>query len=84
MTDKQKYAAVVVVALLVGWWAGAAGSRDRQPLEDRPVLRWIARAAKSLLWVAVFVEEPPHETHAEIRSHIGADGYVQIDHGRGW
>jgi len=32
----------------------------------------------------VFVEEPPHEMHAEIRSHIGSDGYVQVDHGRGW
>ena len=57
MTDRQRYAAVVVVALMVGWWAGAAGSRDPKPLEDRPVLRWIARTAKSLLWVAVFVEE---------------------------
>ena len=84
MTDRHRMVAMVVIAVAVGWYAGSGASRDPKPLEDRPVLRWIARAAKSLLWVAVFVEEPPAEQHAEIRSHIGSDGNVAVDHGRGW
>lgn len=81
MTPHQRQlAAAVLIALAVGWWVGSPPSK---PDPDRPVLKWIAKVAKNLLWVAVFLEEPPDEIRT-VRSEIGDDGYVQVDHGRGW
>lgn len=82
-TQQRNQSIVIVLAVLAGWWIGSA-SRPRSPLEDRPVLSWIARAAKSLLWVAVFVEPPPPQQPQQLRTEIGSDGYVKVDHGRGW
>lgn len=73
----------VIVALALGWWI-AQPPRKPQPLEDRPVVRWIIKTAKAALWIAVFVEPPPPEQTAEVRAVIGDDGYVKVDHGRGW
>ena len=75
---------VIVAAFALGWWFSAPASVPPNPLEDRPVLRWIAKTAKTLLWVAVFVEPAPPEQNPEIRAHVGEDGYVKVDHGRGW
>lgn len=86
MTTSQRNACILVVAaLIVGWWLGSAGRNPPGPLDNRPVARWIARTAKQLLWIAVFVEPPPpaHEPQA-VRSEIGSDGFVKVDHGRGW
>jgi hypothetical protein len=72
----------IIAAFAVGYWA-ASETQPRPP--DRPVLSWIARAAKTLLWVAAFAEQPPADRHdARIVQHaIGEDGYPVIDHGRG-
>jgi hypothetical protein len=35
------------------------------PLVNRPVVRWIARTAKSLLWVMAFAEERPRVVEAK-------------------
>lgn len=83
-TAQRNQSIIVVIALLAGWWIGAASSRPRSPLDDRPVLSWMARAAKNLLWIAVFVEPPPPAQPQQVRTEIGADGYVKVDHGRGW
>jgi hypothetical protein len=83
MTLTRKHIALIVVALALGWWLGQPARRP-QPLEDRPVVRWIVRAAKQLLWIAVFVEEPPAEQPAQVQAVVGEDGYVKVDHGRGW
>lgn len=76
---------VAVVALLIGYWL--SGNAGPAPTPDRPVLRWIVRAAKQLLWVAAFAEPPPAHPEPEQRlvqsPAIGADGYPIIDHGRG-
>lgn len=88
----------VVLALVVGfavcWFVGNGCSFEKpQPLANRPVLRWIAKAAKSLLWVAVFVEPAPdakpeaaHLMHHEAEEHVevGADGFPLVKHSRGW
>jgi hypothetical protein len=74
---------ILAVAFLIGVWIGQS-ARKPQPLENRPVLRWIAKAAKNALWVAVFLEEPHPEQNAELRAVVGEDGYVVVDHGRGW
>lgn len=83
MTINRNTLLILVAAMALGWYLGQPPAKP-QPLEDRPVLRWIIKAAKTALWVAVFVEPPPPEQHAEVRAVIGDDGYVQVDHGRGW
>lgn len=83
MTINRNTVYLLAAGLLIGWWASQPAAKP-QPLEDRPVLRWIAKTAKTLLWVAVFVEPAPPEQPPEIRAHVGEDGYVVVDHGRGW
>ena len=51
------------------------------PTVDRPVLRWIMRAAKSFLWIAL-VAEGPHDRPTEVGAvsdHMGRD---TISHAR--
>ena len=76
---------VLVAAAAFGYWL--AGQHDKNPPRpvDRPVLSWIARAAKSLLWVAVFAEPPPAAAAdtRTVQHAIGADGYPVVDHSRG-
>ncbi|CAB4169126.1 hypothetical protein UFOVP898_20 [uncultured Caudovirales phage] len=53
---------VLVVVFLVGWqMAGPSTPLPPGPLVNRPVLRWITRTAKSLLWVMAFAESKPKE-----------------------
>jgi hypothetical protein len=51
-------------------------------------VRWIARAARSLLWVALLAEKPPEEPqpdhHVARSANVGDDGYPIIHNGRGW
>lgn len=80
---------VLVAAVAVGYWMAGGSSPQPNPLtpEDRPVLRWLARAAKSALWIMLVAEQPPAEPAARQLVHaeaIGADGYPRVDHGRGW
>ena len=83
--SKRTLAALCLVCLMVGWYHAAPAPRPT-PLEDRPVLKWIAKAAKQFLWIAVFVEPPPPaqpERHLA-RTQVGEDGYQQLEHARGW
>jgi hypothetical protein len=77
----------VVVALVVGYWLASSNDITPKPA-DRPVVRWIARAARSLLWVALLAEKPPEEPqpdhHVARAANIGDDGYPIIHNGRGW
>ena len=77
---------VLIACVALGYWLADNPSKP-EPLADRPVLRWIAKAAKNLLWIAVFVEPAPPEPQAgqTIKAPaIGDDGYALIDHGKGW
>lgn len=59
---------VLVVVFAAGWWTSSRPAPAPGPA-DRPVVRWIARAAKSLLWVALVAEPPPAEprvVHARV------------------
>ena len=73
----------LVVGLVVGWFvfAGSADTPSRK--DDRPFLKWVARAAKNLLWIALVAEDPPEEIQP-VKAEVGEDGYVMVDHGRGW
>lgn len=82
---------LVLAAGFLLWWLSGPPAPQPQPFApptDRPVLRWIARAAKTALWIMVFAEGPPAEqargqlVHAH--GEIGEDGFQRIDHSRGW
>lgn len=49
----------------------------------RPVLAFIAKAAKTFLWVAMFAEQKPeHATHHRVvQASIGPDGHEYLEHG---
>ena len=87
MTFDRKTLYVLVAAFAVGYWCSGSPSPPGPPAPERPVLRWIARAAKSLLWIALVAEQPPtaqadrHLVHAP---PVGDDGYQVVDHGKGW
>lgn len=77
---------VLIAAFAIGYFA--AGNSGRSPLprpSDRPVITWIMRAAKNLLWLAAIAEPPPPEKpDSRIVHHaVGTDGYPLVDHGRG-
>jgi hypothetical protein len=86
----RRLVTAVVVALAVGYWlASSPASPIPAPRpNDRPVVRWIAKIARSFLWVALLAETPPEEPqpdhHVARAAAIGDDGYPIIHNGRGW
>ena len=76
---------VAVLCIGLGYWLAADRPQPFAP-PDRPVLRWIARAAKTFLWVAMFAEQPPApaERLAVHSHHVDDDGNVMVNHGMGW
>lgn len=79
--DKQTIA-IAVMAMAFAWYAFGPGSATPEPEpKDRPVLRWLARAAKTFLWLAVFADPPP-EYPEPIRHLPPIDGPPQISHAR--
>ena len=78
---------VLLACVALGYWMASPPSQPVGPLADRPVLRWIAKSAKNLLWISVFVEPAPPEPQSRqmVKAPaIGDDGYAVIDHGKGW
>jgi hypothetical protein len=82
--------AIVAVGFAIGWWWASSPNTPKPftPAHDRPVLRFIAKAAKTFLWVAMFAEKSPQPVEAErhhvVQARVGDDGYPLVDHGRGW
>lgn len=78
ITVTHKQAIWIGVALLgLYWWNG--GIQPKAPA-DRPILRWVASIAKSVMWIAIFADQPP-AIDRDIQSAAG-DGYTRINHGR--
>lgn len=80
-------ALVLIACVAIGYYMASPPSKPVGPLADRPVLRWIAKAAKQMLWIAVFVEPAPPEPQSRqlVKAPaIGDDGYAVINHGNGW
>ena len=78
ITITHKQAVWIGVALLgLYWWNG--GIQPKAPV-DRPILRWVAGIAKSVMWIAIFADQPP-AIDRDIQSAAG-DGYTRINHGR--
>jgi hypothetical protein len=75
---------VLAAMFVAGWWfAGARPAPAPGPRpDDRPVLRWIAKAAKNLLWIAVFVEPaPPEQPTRFVHSRVDRDGFKVLENG---
>lgn len=84
MNLDRKTLLICAVCLCVGWYtAGGSKPAVPTPLDDRPVLRWIARAAKTLLWVSLVAEEPP-QPEPSLSDVAIQDGQPIVNHGRGW
>jgi hypothetical protein len=71
---------ILVIVFAAGWWTSSRPGPGPGP-HDRPVLRWIAKAAKNLLWVAVFVEPAPPEAARVVHSRVDRDGNRVLDNG---
>jgi hypothetical protein len=84
----RKTATIALVALMVGYWLSGSHESPLGPPAppDRPVLRFLARAAKSLLWVALAAEKPPEpvEQTYVVHAQVGRDGHPILNHARGW
>lgn len=84
----RKTVIAIVAALAVGYWLAGSSSPKPSPQPDRPVVRFIARIAKNLLWVALLAEEPPKDPQPDHQvaraAQIGDDGYPILDNSRGW
>lgn len=83
MKTNAGFLACIFAALLAGYWLSQQTHADdaRRP---RPAVRWIAGAAKNALWLLLLTQGPPdkHESVAECR--VGSDGYLCVNHGKGW
>jgi hypothetical protein len=89
MLDRKTLAAAAVAFAVGYWWACSPDlPKPYEPQPDRPVLRFLAKAAKTLLWVAAFAEKAPPESqqdrHYVVQARVGEDGYPMVDHGKGW
>jgi hypothetical protein len=85
MTIDRKTLLIAIVAFVVGTYtAGGSDDAKPEPLANRPVLRWIAKTAKTLLWVSLFVEPPPKEQHYVVSTKTDENGNRLLNHGAGW
>lgn len=77
-----------VAGLAFAWWMNSGESPlptpfNPSPSNDRPVLRLIAKAAKTALWFMLIAEPSPEQKDARMVQHIiGDDGHPVIDHAR--
>jgi len=86
MTFTNRQLVILCLACMAaGWWLSSspASPVNPRPQPDRPVIRWIARAAKSFLWIALVAEKPPEDSHL-VHARVGDDGQPLLDHSRGW
>lgn len=70
---------LLVIVFAAGWWTSSRPAPTPGPT-DRPVLRWIAKAAKGLLWIALVAEPAPPEAEARVaRNRVDRDGFQILD-----
>lgn len=86
--NKKAVAAAVVAVLLVGFFAGSITSRDRQivptPLKDRSKMKFIGRAARTVLWFMMFGDNGGSEQKTYVHRHPERDSKDFISHSEGW
>lgn len=89
MTKRQMIAgaaAVLVAGVLIGSLVGGRGPQPHPwaPAKPRPVLQFMARIAKTFLWVALVAEKNPTAQPVMVQATVGSDGYATLDNRRGW
>jgi hypothetical protein len=96
VTFTKRHAIYAAAAVLFLFWFSAPARGPFSPAPfipspfspqpDRPVLRVIARLAKTFLWVALVADGPPAEAaeYQTVRARVGDDGHQVLEHGRGW
>ena len=86
--SKQQLTYVVGACILcsvVSWWAATSDYSPIKPLPTRPVLRLLARLARTGLWVMMFAEPAPQADQQHlVHARVDGDGHQILDHGRGW
>lgn len=82
MKIDAKIVVLCVACLVGGWWLSGKTSSPTVP--ERPVLKFLARAAKAMLWLSLIAEQPPAEQPTYAHARVGADGQPMLDHSRGW
>ena len=86
VTDRNIVIAALV-CLAIGWWLASSPSSPIRPeplRPDRPVLKLLARVAKTFLWVMMVAERPPVEQANIVHARVDADGHQVLNHGQGW
>ena len=83
--DRRFFWAFVLGCIFCWWINSGRGSSpspfNPMPQNDRPVLRWVARAAKTALWFMLIAEPAPEQR--QVAQHaVGDDGFPVIDHAR--
>lgn len=77
--DKKTIAAVVL-ALAVGAWASSSVTVKPEPRPSRPVVSFLAKAARTALWIMLFADRQDRQ---ECRPNMACDpGDGCIDHAR--
>lgn len=89
MKIDKKLVAVALVAFAVAFFVAQRGdSPIPNPFvpakPERPFLKFVIKAAKTFLWVAMFAEERPQDPQYRDHACIGPDGNVTLNHGEGW
>lgn len=88
MKFDRKLVLVAVAAFALAWFVShnEGGGIIPNPFApqrpDRPILKFIVRAAKTFLWVAMFAEpKPEHHAHHVVQATTGPDGTEYLEHG---
>jgi hypothetical protein len=85
MNLDRKTLLVLAAAFAIGYVLAQSAPSPEPPAPDRPALRWLARAAKNLLWIALVAEKPPEQPSHVVKARaVGGDGYPILDNAEGW
>ena len=77
-----------IAGLVFAWWTNSGSALtptpwNPTPAHDRPVLRWVAKAAKTALWFMLVAEPSPEPADARmVQTVVVDDGYPTLDHAR--
>jgi hypothetical protein len=84
LTIKPRTLAIICAACLcVGWFHHA--KPNPAPLADRPILKALARLAKTGLWIMLVAEQPPQEQPPQyVHALARPDDTRTIRHAEGW
>jgi len=66
-------------------WCYSSGDSGPRPLSERPVAKWLSRAARAGLWVLWCAEPNPNPQPQFVHAPAPrGDDRREVNHGRGW